>query len=70
MTTIDPSPPQIRKKKKKQDKQHQSRKGLIGSTVIQKFRDPSSVNVSFFALGIFLFAIFGGSLIKLLKFFF
>ncbi|KAL0140228.1 hypothetical protein V8B55DRAFT_1436003 [Mucor lusitanicus] len=71
MTTVDLSPPQVRKKKKKQPKQqHQSRKGLIGSKAIQKFRDPGSVNVSFFALGVFLFAIFGGSLIKLLKFFF
>ncbi|GAN08912.1 hypothetical protein MAM1_0231d08432 [Mucor ambiguus] len=61
MTTMDLSPPQIRKKKNKQHKQRQSRKGLIGSKAIQKFRDPSSVNVSFFALGIFLFAIFGGS---------
>lgn len=46
-TTIDPSPPQIRKKKKKQDKQHQSRKGLIGSTVIQVCRTLFIVNFRF-----------------------
>jgi hypothetical protein len=44
-TTVDLSPPQVRKKKKKQPKQqHQSRKGLIGSKAIQVRRTFCNAN--------------------------